>query len=362
MSKLVLVLLATSAGLGLLSLFLVNQVRVGDAAIVELQTKVTALEEQLRKANSPGPFSRFVVEPAVPSAGPPPPSGLPVAPLKERAQGYFSKVPRGDGAQPSEPSREAMMRAFRESREQRRQLMEDPEYRAAMRLQTRANFVRQYPGVVQELGLDPQQANEFFDLLADQQQRATDGVEALWDMDGMDPAAQQEQRQKLQQRAMDLQRQQDAELSAKFGQDTLQAWKQYQSTLGARYQVEQMRGSLSAQGIPLSDDASKSMLRALADAQKAETDQMSAAISRGAAPGLMMLGPGQMSQEDVEQQIEASRKRSQRTLDAMSPYLTSQQRQVIEREQEAQLKLQEAHMRVQRRQSVAGRAGFISDP
>ncbi len=39
--------------------------------------------------------------------------------------------------------------------------------------------------VIQELGLDAQQADQFFDLLADQQLRANDQMQPLWDMEGL---------------------------------------------------------------------------------------------------------------------------------------------------------------------------------
>lgn len=362
MSKLVLILLATSVGLGLLCLFLVKQVRDADAIIIEQQSKVAALEEQLRGVPPPGSLSTLPEEPPGPTAVPPPESGLPIARVNEPAQGVLFKVPRGDGAPPFGPSREDMMRAAREAREQRRQLMKDPEYREAMRVQARNNLVRQYPGVVQELGLDPQQASEFFDLLADQQQRLTDQMESLWEVQGPDPVAQQEQQSKIQQRSQELQRNSEAELAARFGQDKLQEWKQYQSTLGARYQMDQMRNALAAQGAPLSDDVSKSVLRALADAQKAEADELSAAFSRGTDPRAARLSfaTGALSPENVEQHLETVRKRNQRMLDAISPYLTYEQRQAIEQEQRAQLKVQEAHMQMQRRQSVEGNAGVAT--
>jgi hypothetical protein len=199
-------------------------------------------------------------------------------------------------------------------------------------------------------------------LLADQQMRVTDQLQPMWDMDGKDPGTIEEQQRKIAQQAADLQRKSETEIAAQLGQDKLQAWKNYQSTLGVRHQLEQMRTSLASQGMPLSDDVNKAMITAMADAQKAEAEEYSAAANRGAAPRIMMMTPGQFTPEMVEGQLEATKKRNQRTLDAISPYLTYEQRQAIEREQEAQLKLQQAHMRVMRAQGVSssGNAVYMS--
>src|SRR3546814_363575 len=104
--------------------------------------------------------------------------------------------------------------------------MQDPEYREAMRLQSRSNLARQYPGVIQELGLDQRQAEDFFNMLADQQMRASEQMEPLWDTEGVenrDPAALQERHRKIQRAAAEMQRNNEAELASRLGADKLQA-------------------------------------------------------------------------------------------------------------------------------------------
>jgi alcohol dehydrogenase len=120
--------------------------------------------------------------------------------------------------------------------------MQDPEYREAMRVQTRSNFARQYPGVIQELGLGSQQADEFFDLLADQQMRTNEQMQQIWEMDSADPndqAAMQERHRKLAEQTAENQRKNEAEMAARFGQDRLQSWKEYQSTMGMRFELDE---------------------------------------------------------------------------------------------------------------------------
>jgi len=348
MSKVVLIAVATSVGLGLLSVHLVKQLKEGEATIADLRTQVASLQEQQRPEPAP-----------LPAENNPPPEVI--APQPSEAIGTQTKEPpkivalvaeTGPWTQRGAPNRDERMRMFREHRERQRQLMEDPEYREAMRMQMRGSVARQYPGVIQELGLDSQQADEFFNLLADQQMRVNDQMQPVWDMDGTDPndqAAVQERHRKIAEQAAENQRKNEAELAARLGQDKLQAWKEYQSSMGVRYELENMRSTLSANGLPLSEDMSKPMLKALAQANKAEADEYSAAVARGAAPASGRLGVRPDADENaMKRHLETQRKRNQRMLDALSSYLTFEQREAIERQQEAQLKMQEAQYRLMR--------------
>lgn len=356
MGKVVLILAVTAVGLGLLSLHLVNRLREGDAAVAELKTQVAGLQEQLaqRRAEPPPVFEvAATAELAQPPQAAPAPSKDAVKPAPSQATAAIAP------AMPGQLSREDRIRMMREQRERQRQLMQDPEYRDAMRLQARTNLARQYPGVIQELNLDPLQADEFFGMLAEQQMRISEQMEPMWFAeDGVTPdsAAFQERQRKIQQTVTEMQRKGEAELASRFGQDKLQAWKEYQSTAGQRYQLEHMRTTLAAQGLPLGDDVNKPMLKALAAAQRAEVDEYAASVGRNAVAGagrtIAFEAP------NFEQQIETTKKRNQRTLDAISPYLTFEQREAIEKEQAAQLKMMEAQMRMMKARGNANASGL----
>lgn len=348
MSKVVLISVASCVGLGLLSVHLVKQLKEGEATIADLKAQVATLQEQQQREPLP-----------LPREDDPPPEVI--APQPSEIIGTPPKVPpktvgvvttTNPWTPLSPPSGEDRMRMFREHRERQRQLMQDPEYRDAMRVQTRGNFARQYPGVIQELGLDSQQADEFFDLLADQQMRANDQMQPLWEMDSTDPndqAAMQERHRKIAEQAAENQRRSEAELAARFGQDKLQAWKEYQSTMGVRYELESMRSTLASSGMPLSDDLSKSMLKALAQANQIEANELMAG-SRGAPLAARIVANNAFDTSNMERQLEFMKKRNQRMLDAISPYLSFEQRSAIEKQQEAQLKMQEAQYRLMRAQ------------
>jgi hypothetical protein len=164
----------------------------------------------------------------------------------------------------------------------------------------------------------------------------------------------QERHRKIAQQAEENQRKVDADMAARFGQDKLQAWKEYQSTMGVRYELENMRNTLAASGVPLGDDVSKSMLKAMAQANQVEASEYTSAVSRGAAPAIARVATNNFFDgSNMDRQLDFMKKRNQRLLDAISPYLTFEQRAAIEKQQEAQMKMQEAQLRMMRAQGKA---------
>lgn len=359
MGKVVLILGATAVGLGLVSLHLVNRLREGDATIAELREQVASLEQQSRVVETPV----FTVGPAPIAAG------AVVQSLSQEDEPKVANRPTGQAAPPPVPahmpSREDALRAMRQHRERERQLMQDPEYRQAMRLQTRNNLARQYPGVIEELGLTRSQAEQFFNMLADHQLRTNEALQPMWEApppETVDPAAMQERHRTFQQTANELQQKNEAELAALLGQDKTRAWKEYQSTMGMRYQLDHMRSTLEAQGLPLDEELSKPVLKALAAAQKAEIDALNATARQAASGTTPRLAAAvTFDGNNVDWHLEQTKKRNQRMLDAISSYLTYEQRTAIEKEQQAQIKLQEAQMRLMRERGETNSArGFFS--
>jgi hypothetical protein len=65
-----------------------------------------------------------------------------------------------------------------------------------------------------------------------------------------------------------------------------------------------------------------------------------------------------------QRQLEHTQKRNQRVLEALSPFLTYEQREALQKEQEAELKMQEAQMRIMRAQSAgdgANNSGWVGN-
>ena len=354
MSKVVLISVATSVGLALLSVHLVKQLKAGEDTIAALKADIATLQEQQQREPVP-PLPRENDPP--PEVITPQPSEVIGMPPKAPPKALGGFAATGQMTPFGAMDRSERVRMFREQRERQRQLMQDPEYRDAMRVQTRGNLERQYPGVIEELGLSPQQADEFFELLVDQQLRMNEQMPPFWDMDGIDPndqAAMQERSRKFAEQAAENQRKNEAELVARLGQDKLQEWKEYQSTIGMRYTLENMKSTLAANGLPLNDDLSKPMLKALAQTNQAEASESLSAVTRGGAASLARVWTGSnFDGNSMERQLELTKKRNQRMLDAISPYLSFEQRAAIEKQQEAQIKMQEAQLRLMRAQGRA---------
>src|SRR5687768_5657519 len=115
MSKTVIILFVACAGLGLLSLHLVNQMRAGQAKITELQAQIANLE---RQQQAPTPQALDPVSTVQQS--PPPPS----TPTKEVVMGVSAKRPPPATAAVAfaAPRSEDHTRLIREARERQRQL------------------------------------------------------------------------------------------------------------------------------------------------------------------------------------------------------------------------------------------------
>ena len=64
----------------------------------------------------------------------------------------------------------------------------------------------------------------------------------------------------MQQRWTEIHQKNEAELAAHLGPEKLQSWKDYQSTLGARHQSEQLRSTLAGRGVQLGEDASRAVV------------------------------------------------------------------------------------------------------
>jgi hypothetical protein len=265
------------------------------------------------------------------------------------------------------PTREERMEMMRAQRERQRQLMKDPEYREAMRLQASTSMRHSYPGVAEDLGLSREQVDEFFGLLAEHQMRQQDDPAFMGFDFETPPTAEAMRAQQL--KFQERQKANEAELAALLGPQKMQAWKEYQSTLGVRHQLNQMRQTLSSRGLPLQEEFSKPMLKAMAEEQQramsewrsGENRFFGTASSVGfvAAPGLVGSN-GQANLQAQEKHMERMKEQNRRTLDALSPYLTSEQRQALEDEQRAQLKIQEAHMRMMRAQQEAQARGEVT--
>ena len=237
---------------------------------------------------------------------------------------------------PSEEERRAMReRMVRE----RKALLEDPEYRKAMRTQHRLSLRQHYPDLAADLGITNKEAERFLDMLADQQMNGFDGSE-YEGIDPSDPA----QRQALERKFAERQREQERQIAEVLGTDGLQRWQDYQQTMGSRMRARQLRDSFAAAGTPLDEDQYSQLRAALLERERqARSENQNAFFARPT---------GQTSHEQMlaaqEARIARTEQEFARSRDAVSHLLSSDQLDTYKQIQDAELAMQRAQIRLQR--------------
>ena len=230
-------------------------------------------------------------------------------------------------------------------------LMENPEYRDAMKRQRKLMMSRMYPDVRAALQLDDQQADQLFDVLTDQQMQSMSlRPPSASANTAPDPAAMRE----WQAQHESVQRETDAALVTLLGDAGVQQWKNYQATLPARAQVRELRSSLEGAGLTLQQDQAERLVAALAAEQQRSAAQMQPFVG---ANSLMNMRSGQVRSIDrvamSEQMLERQKQQQQSLRAAVAPILTSQQLRQLERQQAAELEMAEINMKMAKAQAEA---------
>ncbi|MFL6619618.1 MAG: hypothetical protein ACJ8MH_13510, partial [Povalibacter sp.] len=236
-------------------------------------------------------------------------------------------------------------------------LMQDPEYRTALRQQQRIQMMRQYPYLAEDLGLSKEDADRLMDVLADQQLDAMQDANAV-DPETLqsDPAAMAQYQRKMEER----QRAQQAALTQVLGSDGMQRWQEYQNTMAARFRTQQLRQALDAAGVPLEPDQERALRHALATHVKKMEDDAQTFASK-------MSTRGAMTAEDrlkmEEEQLERTESYYERARQSVAGILTSEQMDQYKSIHDQELMMRRAQLRVRRAQLEAnGGESELSGP
>jgi hypothetical protein len=356
MSKVALPLTTLAAvGLGLICFHLARELRTERAQVQALQVRLDELErepiaERARRAARP---TQRPDEAAL-SAAPATPAVIPAQ----------ADPPISNAHPPSRPER---MQQFMAGMQRQRELLRDPSYRDAVRTQQKMMLARSHPDLAEEMGFAGDDMDRFLALLAEQQLRRMEEPPAVWNEGPPDPATVAERMRQTQER----QQADEAEIANLMGHSTLQAWKDYQSTRGARQQVNQLRGMLASKGMPLQDTMAKSLITALADVQHSYAQETNQPTTRLLAHGTGRLQASTLATSSAsavaapanpirlqESRVERMKQYQQRVHDAVSALLTPEQLRIFEEDQQSQLALMEAQRRlVQAQADAAARDG-----
>jgi hypothetical protein len=354
-------LLGSTLVFGSASAYFWQEQRAGEERNAALEARVKELESTLAATRQlpPPPLAATVEESPPPVDTSSPPAKAPAAPQPKLAvSGSFGTVRGAANAFVAGPS--AVFRSMRMDK-----LMEDPEYRAAMRSQHRMMMASRYPELGEALRLQPEDVDKLMDLLTDQEMANMAGRPPFGEDGQVDQAAMQEWSKKAQQR----QRDNEAQLAGLLGDSGLQEWKDYQQTLGARMQVRQLRGILEGSSDPIRPD----QVQPLVEAMAAEQQRVLQTQLRGVnslAPGqrsVTMLGAAGVMQPItpgnqvamMEKSLEQTVQNNQRMHDAVASYLTPRQLEQFDKYQNQQLEFQRASLRMMRASAEAEARGEV---
>ncbi len=129
--------------------------------------------------------------------------------------------------------------------------VDSPAMQRMMRNQARANMLRDYRDLVAQLGLNDEDANKFYDLVSERQSLRIHS----------DPLDETNSNAFTQ-------RKKEQEIASLIGNSGMQALKEYEQSLGARLEVDQMRDELNAAELPMSDAQRKRLIKAALEEQQ----------------------------------------------------------------------------------------------
>lgn len=215
-----------------------------------LQARLHELEQQ--RATIPSPFRRSNVA----TADSPPPRTAPAAnPAEPPAAPPPLIAPVNEAATSTE--RPAGRLGFARRNQE---LLQDPQYREAFLTQQRHVLARMHPDLRAALGLQPAEAERLLDMLAEHQAETMAMRPPFRPDMRPDEMAIQDWRRQMEERHHE----QEAEIAAVLGEHRLQEWRDYQSSLGARTQLRELRLTLAESGIPLRQDQVEPLVQAVA--------------------------------------------------------------------------------------------------
>lgn len=120
----------------------------------------------------------------------------------------------------------------------------DPEMKKSMRVQQLVGVRMIYGDLAKELGLSPEDSQQFMEILADRQMDLSAAAMAKFGPDGADKDA-------STQKVTDAQKRYAEQLQAMLGEERYKKFQTYEGSIGDRFLLQQFEGQFSASGAPL---------------------------------------------------------------------------------------------------------------
>ena len=310
MSKLSLLLFATTLALGAITVALFQKLQVERDQNQVLQQRVAQLS---RKPTGQEPIQTEQGPPATPASEV-------VQPPQKAAT-----VAQSDPAEP------ASKRGRRKDIDAYLEQFKNPKVRASRIARLRMEVEQNHPDLGRLLGLTPQETDRFLDVLAEQE--FEDQLRGMTDYYNPRKGESTEERQ---QRMQELNEKVDAQRRAVIGEERLQAWNEYVNRAPTRQAVAELRVKLVDAGVPLRADQVDPLVADLAaEQQRHRTDRETLFAARRADTTQT---PAQIA-DHMKKRLALIEDHLDKAHDIASAHLTSNQLEVFDQMLERQRKV-----------------------
>ena len=226
-------------------------------------------------------------------------------------------------------------------------MMKDPAMREMMRSQQESAIKMMYGGLFKQLNLTPAEKDKFMGILTDLQMKTVENAQGLFSNEPDAPDAKEKN-----QTIAELKKQADANIKELLGDERNEQFKDYQSNLGERMQIDQLQTRLQGENVPLQDQQAARLL----DVMKLEKTSAPPPIPTDANENPANL-KNLMTSENIDKQIQWMTDYNQRVLGRAAEFLTPEQLKSYREMQEQQAAMQQMGLKMAKEMFGGGKSG-----
>jgi len=215
-------------------------------------------------------------------------------------------------------------------------MMKDPSMREMMRDQQSAAVKMMYSGLFKDLNLSPEEKDKLTATLTDLQMKTIESSQLFGDKkegsteDGTKSFA-------------DAKKQADADIKALLGDDRFKEYQDYQKNIPERMQIDQVKNSLAAQKVPITDQQSSQLFQIMKEEKTAVPPVFPSDVNQD--PEKMK---SLMTAENIDKQLQWMEDYNARVLSRAGQIFTPEQLKQYQTFQEQQTTMQKLGMKMAR--------------
>lgn len=217
-------------------------------------------------------------------------------------------------------------------------MMKDPAMREMIRSQQQAAVKMMYNGLFKEMKVTPEEKDKLLGILTDLQMKSVENAKGLFgggDTDGStDTSA-------LTQNIAGLKKQADADIKELLGEDRNKQFKDYQSNVGERMQIDQLQTRLQTENVGLQDDQMAQLLAAMKQEKTAVPPPIPTDANENPA-NLKAL----MTSENIDKQLQWMTDYNNRVAGRAEQFLTPEQLKIYREQIEQQTAMQQMGLKM----------------